>query len=1177
MKRSLLFAAVLVAIQAYPAWAQETVENELEMVRKLRDKGWNDLAKLKIEDLQKRGDPSLNAALPLELARINIAIARLRDPDQRFALFTDARKQLQEFINKNPGKAEAALASAELARVTSYHGQALLSRAMREDEMKARHEKARPAETMFIQAGKDLEAAIKAIDAALPNAPNVTIKNLLEEEKKQARLDIAVNLLDQAKTYISDSLKVIEQRADTRKAAIKIFTELLKDESSQVGWLANTWLMKCNIEITAPDQAYIHYQKVMERAKTDKTGAVTPALRLMGYFHMQDQTLPRRGESETIGDNAIGGKSKIKMSPMDRLKAVQKEGEAWLKTYANYHKSYEGQGVRYELAHAYLAEADQIEKKDAKNAKIAYDLATEHFKKLGEYDGDLAEKARQLYMSIEFKTVAEGKTELKSFDQFLMKAMLDRKAVIELSGKLDAAKPTEQKKFEDERKKALKDVINSLHKALAMADTKTPIQKVDDARYYLSGAYLAYGDPYRAAIVAEALGRSRTTRRSPEGASTALQTYSALHARHPDDVSIRTRLNDMAAFILAQDIWKGDQVMSLAHYHLATAAQKEGNTKNAIKHLEQLTPEFVDYIYTQGQLVFYCQAAREKIQDKKEEKFYIDAARAALKRMPMYGKDDSPSVITMYYFAKLEDSKFMYADAVEDMGNPAGELKAIKKLTEMSKYVRDLQNQIGTLPGKTISAQNRDQIEFTMQVMLKYADLGMAEVKFRSTNDGRFDDVLKATKSVVDDAIAKGSATKGDIAMKDYRVTGDILSLALRANVQKGNIAQGQAILDVLNRLRGPEANQKPGNVVAVLLNDISAQIKAIKKEGNTETFKKTRESYTAFLDAIAKEYEKKGFDTNAAIMLAHAYNSLEYSSKAAPLFAKIKPPSSLDKELKKKTGKETDKELEARAQIEEEIGRYWAVQIEYIRALRAAKDVESLKTAEAVCNTMLKHPNVKYKLQAQMERNYLYEDTQRYRQAVVEWGGLMKALSGQLGDKEARKIYFTAYYYNARTLYKTAMYDPMIKDKQKLITASANAILKLEYTKNKDGTNEGWDIVRPLWEEFIKDRENKTLKEEYEKLKSLRPKSALERPRPVYAGQPDGSRSIAAFGWPESRPLPAPEGRQPIASGASHWTLSKPEPSPEGATESCGWSDDRPSRAQSTFTLSPGSCDPGY
>ena len=94
MKRILCSLALLIAVgkRCHPvACSGNHVEAELELVKQLRARGWNDLAKAKIEALLKRNDPTLNAVLPLELARINISSARLQDPDQRLATFNTAR------------------------------------------------------------------------------------------------------------------------------------------------------------------------------------------------------------------------------------------------------------------------------------------------------------------------------------------------------------------------------------------------------------------------------------------------------------------------------------------------------------------------------------------------------------------------------------------------------------------------------------------------------------------------------------------------------------------------------------------------------------------------------------------------------------------------------------------------------------------------------------------------------------------------------------------------------------------------------------------------------------------------------------------------------------------------------------------------------------------------------
>ncbi len=1103
MKRTLALLAMLILFgNAAPVFAQETTEAELELVKKLRERGWNDLAKSKIEELLKRNDPALNATLPLELARLNIAAARLQDPEQRLATFAAARVQMEDFIAKNKGKGQAALAKVDVARLTSYHAQALLAKAMREEENKDRHEKARPAETKFIEAGKELEEAIKLLDAAAQDPANAAIKNTLVQELRQARFDLATNLFDQAKTYINrGNLKVAGQRAAVITKAIEAFKNLRNDESSQIGWLANAWLMKCAMETDNPADVVKYYKSVMSRADEKAIQAnIQPAVRLVRYFHMQDQTLPREDEPETMGSNHISGNIKKPPTSMDRLKAVEKEGEAWLNTYKSYVKTYEGQGVRYELAHAYLREAAELEKdKSPKGKALAEETskkAREHFKILGDYDGELANRSREIAMWLESKNVKEGKTELKTFDQFLTKAMIERKNVQALARKAD------DPKADAERKQHLKEVINALTRALAVADSNTSAAKQDDARYYLCGAYLNYGDPYRGAIVAEALGRSRANSRGAEGAATAIATYAALHDRHPDDAAIRTRLNDLAEFVLSpqgQKNWAANSVTSLAHYHAAMAIRND-DAKKAIGHLEKITPDFTGYLYTQGQLVFIAEAARKATEDKAAQKWYRTAARAAIKRMPkLQPRDEVASTIAMYFGAKLEESKYQYAEAFEDL-NAREELKAIKKLNDMAAFVKGLRAELDqvpahirldakddSVPNGKLSKQMHERFQFEMAVMLKWADLGLAEVRFRGDNKDRFDQVLAATQNVVNDTLAKAQATPAgqNIKMKDYRVTSDILSLALRAYVQKGDAAKGKAILDVLQRVADEDGNAKSGNVVAVLLNDIAGQIKGMK-DRNDAGFADTKGHYTAFLDVISAELEKKGFDNNSVVLMAHAYSSLGYPCKAAPLFTKFKAPASIGKKIEKKA-KETDKEMEARQQLEEEVGRYWGVQIEYIRALRACKDKDSLKTAEDTTKKILTTPTAKYQLQAMMEKAYLVEDQGRFREAYGEWTKIMKmpSLTNNLAKKEVQQIYFPAYFYSVRTLYKTALYDKDIKDRPKLITGCANLILKLEKSK------EGWPIVEPMFQEFFKDPDSDKLKKEYEKLKALQGKGS--------------------------------------------------------------------------------------
>lgn len=1189
MKRILSLLVLLLAWDiANPINAQETVENELEFVRRLRAKGWNDFARTRINDLLKRNDPALNALLPYESARIDIAEARQKDPDERVALFTSARAKLLDFIAKNQGKPQAALARVELARVTSYQGQAILSKAMREDDRKDRHLNARPAETKFIEAGKEIEEAIKALEAAIATA-GTDDKKALEQELTQARFDVAVNIFDQGRTYIDTSgdINLRLKRSETIAKALKEFDKLRSDESSEVGLLANAWLMKCNMELETPAKVREYYGIVMKR-KDDKNPSFQPAIRLARYFAIQDETLPRE-DSETIGNYALADKTK--RTPKDRLHAVQKDGELWLKTYANFLKTYEGQGVRFETAQAYFTEArgeedeavkkivDRLDKdkslkdvakevesfirrcdfdkarsalesfaKESKNDKAVnalkrliddgdlikkatgpiYDKAAYHFDKLADTDGDLAERGRQISIHIKFKRL-DIKAELTTFDEYMMKARIERSFVVNTSEKLAAhakkvdeaggdkakleALAAEKKLIDEERKQHLKDVIRSLNRAIALA---TPKQNIEEARYLLSGAYLALNDPYRAAIVAESIGRTRGTRHAPKSAATAILTYATLQSRDPNDLVVKARLEDLANFALSEEsqrTWKTEPVTALAHYHLGMA-NWESDPKKAIYHLENIDKGFDGFLYAQGQLVFIAEAAREKVpNDKKEQKWFIDAAKRAIGRMTKIdAKNDSPAVITKYFSAKLEMSKYLYAEAIEEL-NAREELKAVKLCNDMKKYVNDLHKEIDKLPGDAMSPQNREQLEFTMQVMLKYADLGIAESKFRSDRKDRFDEVLEATKTVVKDVLDKAK-TPGDIKLKDFRLTGDILGLALRASVQKGDVEKGKAILDVLQRLSDLEGN-KSDRVVANLLSDIAGQIDRLKKDGDKKALEATKTPYTAFLDEIAKDYEKKGFDNNSTLMLAHAYKSLEMPCKAAVLLTKYKTPANLDKKAVKPK-QETDAEIKERQAWEEEVGRYFSVQIDYIRTLRTCKDnKESLELAVKAAQAMIEHPNVRYKIQAMMEKNFIYEEQQLYRQAYIEWQKFLAipSISGKnLADPNIQKIFYPGYFYYARTCYRMAIHDTKIMNRQKFIDSAAGMLIKLEKTK------EAWPIVEPMVIELLKEKDSEQLKKAYDALKPAPAKkgSSLSDPR-RYGPNPWRTASL---------PMPIPDAR---------------------------------------------------
>src|SRR5262245_30160624 len=96
MKRTLLLLVVAaLAPAAVPARADEDPQTQLEFARRLREKRLADLALEYLEKLKKDPPEGLAAALPMELARTRVSLARQKEPEQRQAFFAAARKDLE--------------------------------------------------------------------------------------------------------------------------------------------------------------------------------------------------------------------------------------------------------------------------------------------------------------------------------------------------------------------------------------------------------------------------------------------------------------------------------------------------------------------------------------------------------------------------------------------------------------------------------------------------------------------------------------------------------------------------------------------------------------------------------------------------------------------------------------------------------------------------------------------------------------------------------------------------------------------------------------------------------------------------------------------------------------------------------------------------------------------------
>ncbi|GEM_PF-1933861 len=1105
MKRTLV-ASLVAAATFVSAAAQETPETQLDFVRKLRAKGWHDLNKEYIDELIKVY-PQLAGQLSLEQARSLVVLGRMKNLDQRATLFNQARDKFQTFVTEYAGKPEAVQARLELAKLVAYHGQAILSKALRDnEEPKDQHDAARRAEALFIQAGEELDAVIKELKG---------------KELSQAKFERGVSYIDQARTYLDlDKVAIRRQRGELMLLAKKLFESMADDLTTEEGFLANAWLVKCGHELQEPKESTKRYHRVVNT--TDKTGVAAAGQRLARYFHIQ--YIPKDID--------------LKLKPLERVKLIQTEANKWLKDFSGHHKSWEGQGVRFLLADAYLTEALFIAKDfKAPAAQGLLGQAQKLYSALAELDGEFSEESNRRSISIAVTKLEKiDLKDIRDFDNSLLKAYFELYSEVKkIDDKLadEKLKEPERKKLETARKQHLRDAVRALSQALNLATSSTPIVKVDEARWLLVTTLYRMNDRPRAFVAGKALAEART-KHSPQGAGLAILVIDELIKRDPCEAN-RQQLRNIVDYILSpesQKYWQADPVTGVARYQLAMLAHNDKNFATAIDNLELMPSDFGGFIYAQGQLVFIALAAADDKNNKlteAERKQLRARARKAIQRMPnSLPADADPSTGRMYLLAQMEEPRILYREAAEDLR--AQKLAdAASKFKQMNKFI---EQHYDAFKKSTVKFEDktRKDLDTMMTVMQKYAKLGLADVEYRL---GNYDKVLSF--DLVGPLVQKlkeESKKEGKIRVKEHVVSAEILGLALRTYVQKDELESAEQIFKILERLapenEADELTRDDSKFIFGVIADIEHHVQSIK--GDAEKLKRAVAAYTKFIDAVAVSMLSKRPDIPDYIFLAKAYVTLEQPQKAADLYAKVPMPkitSLLTQETKKrelaKQSPLTNEEIKDRkskltkADLRENAD-YWYLRIQYCRALRENKE---FKKAYAELEGAVTHPFGEHVILAEIEKNFVLEDSGILGRAIEGWNGAMKRLGeriaydndaknkllkrlDELGPQEVetknlllrrldeltsqhgeiKRLYFDCYYYGTRARFKYSQSAKVIKDKKEdqYLNIAANMIFKLETSANP----EGWELVGARLREFM-DAEPK-LKKMYDKLKKATP-----------------------------------------------------------------------------------------
>ncbi|MFO0810647.1 MAG: hypothetical protein U0746_18625 [Gemmataceae bacterium] len=1014
-------------------------ERHLDLVRALRANGMADLAVDYLERLGKNPPANLKAILPLELAKARLDLAVYEGNDRkRNKQFEAAKQAYDDFLQANPNHPLAAEARLDLARLTTLQGKQLLAQARRTDDKAARRDLVARARPLFGEAAAKLSEATKAIDAKMrqlaepSNDDEKALRESLVRAKGQARLETAINKLNQAMAMSDGSATEIKDRAKVVRSAQDDLSAIYADErDSAFGWLARVWAGRCYEELDDKPNAVRLYEQA---AKEEKPVAAEAARLAQFRLHLMK-----------FKDVAV-------LKRVEAVKDVVDGCEKWLKDHAAATDTAEGQGVRFLLASALEEQVQSGIIRDAKGAAIRVTPAARPvfvrierlLKSLADGENEFTERAHAKRASILVALMAERAggpvANLQTFEECYLAAQVEAWEATQ-SGKPDAEKARRYAK-----------AIAALNRGLGLAGRSDAPRDLADARVMLTYAHLVSGDPYAAAVLGEWMGRSHSAGpRGAEATAYALQAYSAIIAddrrRAADENELKAdqrRLRTLAEYM--EKTWPDEPVTDYARHQLATFLEQDGNVVEALAMLARISPTYPGLAaarFLQGTSTQRAQSRDVKLPEDQKKKLLAQAI-ADLEKLPEPVPGASEESTIASSMAKLQLGNLLLIAGEDAKAEALG--KRMADLTPKLSLEKSLVPQVALEAAK---------------VQLAGA-LGRAAKLFQAD---KADAGAKALAPLYERVRAELTGKPPEAATESWyapyrEVQVQVLMLALRVAIEANRPGDAQTALGLVEMAAkgagnlGVSTNDRLLRVVF----DLKKEAEASKAKGESDKREKLEKGLTSFLDEMAKPKDLPG---NVRAFLAQAYASLERHDRAAEVLAAIPQPKGDDEDAKR---------------------FYQYARMTLAKEYRLAKQFDK---AAAVLTEILKDWG-KTNLDVRAEKVFLYEDRPNLPAAVKECRDIQAALAKpraefdkavrdeRLADDELRKAktdsereaaqaklataqqakasaqpmrdrYWQFYFYELRIVLKSGnlQKDPAAKEKR--IADVAGAIRKFE------------------------------------------------------------------------------------------------------------------------------------
>ena len=832
------FSALLVASSSFGQDAPYA--EDLQFVRELRSRGYNDLAREYLDKLAKNASAALKKELPLERALTEMEAANDEpDSNKRIALYAQASQQFQEFLRANPTHPRAAETKFDIARATTLQGKTQLSRALLEDDLTVRTTEGSKARATLAAAFNQLKQ--------LPKTP-------------ETELAMALNLLDQSDTYLNTGNEADTSASGQRiQEARQIFDKLGQgDPASKITWLARAWAGRCEEMLDNPNKAI----RMLE-AVTSATGPpVQDGKRLARYFLM----LARKKLPKETPD------------PKDSLNNyLIKQALDWLRDYRNYKNTPEGLGVQYSLAKLWLEEADNTKLDPTLRDRYAAQ-ARSYLSNIDRTENEFTDRAKRLKIKAMDKqgTFKKPIDRLTTFEDCYVRAQYEQTQIAE-----DAKQFKDNKsRAEEERKKRIKNIIAALQAALKKVGVKDSVVDTNNARTLLTFYLLEQDKPKEAIEVGEPF--ARRDQRSSQAASAAiyaLVAYGQLLAKRerdaadikalkddPDYKDEKARMLSLARFMAQR--WPKERAGDLARHEIALHLLRDEKNPEAIEELAAITPAYPSYIRTQFLLARAALQQSAQDTDKDDPERYKKRALAALHTLPVPDPTADVETNSDYVQARL----LLALELVKD-----------KKFNEADKVLAALAPKLASLrvdndPGK--EREKRRKFEDGLIQLSLHSSALQANNDFKAA---KYKEVAQRLDAVVDKFNADQLPQ-----LRDSGLGPSVIALDLRANVQLNNMGRARAAIKALQALqadKGAEKNDNTTAILAQLVNLITQQVEELRKKGDKDNLQKAQAGFTTILNEVAGSQKKP--TPKLAFLLARCYAGMDEHKKAVDLLQK--------------------------------------------------------------------------------------------------------------------------------------------------------------------------------------------------------------------------------------------------------------------------------------------------